>query len=633
MLSRLHGSRARAFLADCVTTLDPARLPEMPFYLGTALWSQRQAEPFALLLWHSWLRQPDGITWIEPAFAAEVEGLPETFREALQTRALQVANGEPDFGERERNSARLLLALLGDQRVVQVLRAKLAREGRLGPGDHRLLIHLDSDESIALYVESADVYLAEIRATSEDDDPNGIRRYDLISAIVLKQSDIRMFPCDRLREVVECALAAGDPLMAGFGLEWLQTVIADSLIPAACKAAYALHDRPLVDIRFRNVRLPDQTSLDALFDHFHRGDRYVRQFIVRQLAGRQEDAAIDFLGKLLDNPDFAGEAAEALGKSGSGRAVPFLIDAIEKADPAGLSEFARSLGVLGHPTAVPALGRALSRCIAARVELGNDWRRDYAEHFLLVSLGGLGGPALDLLRSHWDRIDHGAVVRALVARGGAAEIEFVLDALEEKPELVVDVVRCLGSGDPDWYLPSYVCRFRRPVGPHLDDERLLHRILDHVGATPTGDEVAAIARFRSPRARRYLREVAANDALPVESTPTSGVAARTRAVQLLVDLGDDEYVRRAVAEAVDLFMAAVDPDPRHFRDLPRSAIRERARELVVADPHPKWVRLLRWFAQPEDRRLFEDLERSSNHEIAEEAHEFLTWPGFLFDGP
>jgi hypothetical protein len=80
-------------------------------------------------------------------------------------------------------------------------------------------------------------------------------------------------------------------------------------------------------------------------------------------------------------------------------------------------------------------------------------------------------------------------------------------------------------------------------------------------------------------------------------------------------------------------MAAVDPDPRHFRDLPRSAIRERARELVVADPHPKWVRLLRWFAQPEDRRLFEDLERSSNHEIAEEAHEFLTWPGFLFDGP
>lgn len=616
-----------------VGTLDAERLKRWAPYLGLALWEQRLPEPFGVVLRHPRLRLSEGMPWIEPAFAEEVAALPSTFREALRARALRVANGDPDLGPSARDSAQLLLALFRDERLVPILRARLAHEGRLGPVDHRLLILLDTEEAIALYADSAEVYLAEIRAISRETDSDGTRRSNLMHDIVLKHTDIAMFPHDRLVDLVECALTTSDRLLAWFGLEWLHIVIEARLIPAVCRATHTLRGSLFVGNSLPDRQLASRTTVDALLEHFRCGDLDVRRFVVRQLAGHHEDEAVDFLCQRLNDTDLAGPAARSLGQLGAGRAVPFLVASVDAAGPAGLSELpelALALGVLAHPAAVPALGRALFRCIAAREALGFDRGREWAEHQVLVSLGGLGDTALDPLRSAWDRIEHRAVVRALVARGGAAETEFILDALDREPELIEDVVRCLGHYDPDAFLPHYVT-WARPHLPHLDDARLLQRILDHGGAAPTADNVAAVARFTNPSARGYLREVAANNALPVDTPSIYGTTARGRAIGLLVELGDEEYVRCAVVEEVERVMAFDHPHPMQFRDLPRWALRERARELVAADPLPKWVRLLRWFAQPEDRAIFEDLEKSGSDEIADEAHEFLTWRGFLFD--
>ena len=264
-----------------------------------------------------------------------------------------------------------------------------------------------------------------------------------------------------------------------------------------------------------NTMTPYTQTLDILCQLLETGDEADRCYASRALGTFKDAAAVDKLVECLrdEDLDVAIDAAEALGKIGSDKALPALLESLQN-DPSGevCSMIARALGQIGNPDAIDALlSMATER--PEYLEWDDDWD------------------------TWWD------VQRESIKALGYLKAEQAIDALtdliddENQQDIEPDILNALITISPE--------------GEMKVIERLLNQDL-----VPLNRRRAATTLARAPgnEATRALGRALADPAPDVRATAALAIAEKNAPVYmsaLILLLRDpDREVRQAAVKAI-----------------------------------------------------------------------------------
>lgn len=596
-----------------------------------------------VILHHRALLHSPGHPWYEPAFVQRLRALPEPLRAALLHRARQELQAQEDEVPR----ARLLnvLASLGELWLVEHLRAQRSRR-LLTADEHRALIHLNTEEALQVYAESAEQYLCllderELPASESAEQQDYSRA--LWHRIVLKSADIVMYPHEQLVELVAGALESENWRNVAFGLDWAETLASPKLIHAYSMAQRRFPQMLLSVSGLMMVKVLEVLPFEQIRELYERtASSDVRREIV-QLLRSTDPKAESFLVERLSEPEYQFSAIQSLGLVGATRAGAAIQRFLSHESPAVRSLTVTSLGRLRYLPALEALIGMFDEPLRLRSE-GDAQKVEDLEYALIESIGSMGGLlAYEALRRGFRSTQARAYVLEVLVKAAVPDaLQLAVELVEAYPEHKVT----LAKGISDAFLSRRVGARTRAKpetgvgGLPIMNERALGVVLDVARAAVAsgklsrrGAPLTAVAAFGLPEAQAFLEELAAREPGP-EPDPTGVfdifVEPVRHARELLGMLGHPLYLRAEVERVLarmkeSRFLSGLDIEELSWfpRDMVAGALRQK---LLAREETYRTLFLFRWFAEPEDRELFAKLEGEADLRVADLAHEFLSNP-------
>jgi hypothetical protein len=598
-----HLAAARA-LARWFNGLSAPQRMTHRFEIADAFLRQEFTPAISLVLGHRGLLDD----WYEPEFHERLRSCSPAFLRVLVEAAV-VRLADAAIDEPLPSGPLHVLAITKDDRLIKRLSLAVL-ERPLVAHEHRALIHFNTPESIEVYAQSVDRYVAAHRSSGAD-------RFDDWYSIVLIGSDVRMFPHDVLVSLIEDTLRTRDSTLRSWASDWAGRLVDPLLVEAVADAAAAEPDwSPRHESYWRG--LCKQRSIPELREIIARHPReQITGSIVHHIESSTRGDAAGFLIEFLDDTRHAFSAIHALGSLRNYSTGPHLHRARRQAS----DSWTRS--VADAAIAKLAYRPALHDLVAA---LGSS---DETSH-TAEALGRLGGEVA------WAALaDRGATetnvehrLRALASNRDPGAVPFIrklVDSLPAGPILLADALRfdLLELTTDRWKLEV----------PWIDDPQLFRRLwaaaLERSAAWPKEWShghyaVKAASHFAGNEVGTLLREIALrNDTVGPEAVQTAEL--RRTARELLAARGDLAVTRLVVEEELDqrakenyVGWWLVDRLAHLDRQVLRQALRERIERMQ--EPLDRWVELLSHFAMPEDRALFLRIEANGGSAAADAAH-------------
>jgi hypothetical protein len=261
--------------------------------------------------------------------------------------------------------------------------------------------------------------------------------------------------------------------------------------------------------------------------------------------------------------------------------------------------------------------------IAARLEAKPPAERNSEDHDdeygLIRAISKIGGAeALAWLASQVGRTSHPKETVKGLLRFGPSALADIRTGLETNSIAPVILVEALASRE---------IRFRstRRVRPWITDEVLFSAVRGVVADSVTNQESTgrggpfALAEFDLPAARELLGEIV--------RSPTAHQSMIDEARQALEMLDVEPFATEALADELDRIATASfvgEPEVRHLRRWSRGRVRAALIERLKNETADVGLLLaFKWFANPDDRSIFERFESDSRLNVADVAHAYL----------
>lgn len=569
-------------------------------------------EAAGVVLNHQQLTHPADLPWYEPSFVRRIESLSPRFAQALRDAA---------FATRTTNelpaAALMLLAILRDDRLVPWL-AEQVLVRALTISEHRALIHINTEQSVSVFVQSVDAHLTARCELKAQKDGESRRAYHE-EAIVSIAGDIAMYPHDQLTEVIRMSLESPNVDHVWFGMRWANTLPDPSLVGgyAAARIRYSNSMMSLSGLMLE--RLLEQVPFPRIVELFRTLNIAAQKQIVHLMYQVADSSAETFLVGLLENEEFRFDAIQSLGMTRAFGAAPSVARFMKDPDKQVRSMCLTTLGRLRHSPVLPELVAQLETVTMTCGGASRSVDDSNLEYALVGAIAKIGGEAaVSALVAHIGSLEHPerAVLGLLYLKAIPQLRQLVLDGAVSPQALVAGLARK---------------RLRdaiRRVGPWIEDDVLLNAALplarEHFAelrARTAYSPCFAIAEFQMVAATDFLVEVAESG---------GGVAsanAAEEACMLLASNGVEPYTSRALEAELDLIARkryVWDHEIGRLVRWPRSVVRAALlRRLEGNEAGPSLLSAFEWFALPFDRAIFERYEQSSRLDIADVAHQYL----------
>jgi hypothetical protein len=580
----------------------------------------RLEEPgaFSVILGH-YLFVPD-MAWYEPADVAKLTRCGVVFRTAFADWTWEKIQCD-DLNDSVRLRLVAVLSLLGDQRVVKYLNERVILCGSLNEAEHRALIHLNTEEAVMVYAESVEAAIRQPLDTypgaSEDERRNAY--YGWLDSLVLRGTDIRMFPHDALTELVRMALMSARPEYVAFGLGWANFLQAPELIVPYMEAkrrrtGYLDLGPKLIE---ELIKILPFDKIKSIYDAH--ADPYIRGAIVRCLHEAPGPDTEGFLLELLRHREHVFDAVQSLGILRAASAGDAILSVYEESANEGIHRIAvRALGLLREVRAASKICTELRHVVEKQDVALSDM-----EYGLIKALGRIGGDcAVETLKNVF-AICHNqsSALRAIFRIGNPNAILVASDLVRRHAISARAVAEAIAMRDFD----DSPMSMREVPTPQLKDSALLALLLSEFDAAVSSSQfldktymLDAVAHFDLPEAYKAIERIAFAEGL-----------SELSAKRILASRGDVRAQRACVDFEIEKLA-----DPRchlsgysaeRLQRWPRGIVREALLVRIAnhGDDVARWLFLLRWFATSEDRSLFERFEQSSNDDVADVAHRFL----------
>jgi len=641
ILGRLPVPGVRELAAEWFKGLSAQARRQWAFAAAELFLSLNEAGAVGVIMHHRGFQYPPDMPWYEPTFVRRVRGLSDQLRSALGQQARQALQSEQNTSRRVQFIH--ILGTLGDSWLVEHLRERLSC-GWLAAYEHRALILLNTYESILLYAESAERYLqmrdegaSEAEGTPESEEQEENSWYQ----VVVKQSDIVMYPHDQLTALVLGALGSENWRNAIFGFDWADTLQDPDLLEAYSAAMHRFSGS------FFALRgwLIEKTLEVMPFEHIRQiyedtQSQQLRKDIVRYMRAPGAEAEA-FLIERLEEPVHQFSAIQSLGLIGSvsaGAAIQrFLFH--ESADLRRMA--VTTIGRLRYRPALVALTHLLDETLEEQRPNGSQ-RPSNLEYVLIESIGSIGGPVAyasleRAFQAPWLR-EHVLQVLAIAAEPSALRLAAELVAAH--PELKTMLSQAISRAVLRSHGGVVGVVGQAPSDLHFTDEQALGFVLEVARAALSSGEIAslynpltAVSAFDLPQARAFLQELAGQEPstnLHDTQGPQAFIDPVRHARKLLGELGDPNYQQEAVEHEISTMMKQMHLsglDIQRLRAFPTALVSAALRRRINARHElVKALFLFRWFAEPEDRALLEVLEGDPNPDVADLAHAYLVDP-------
>ncbi len=620
-LARLANPRAAKSAATWFNGLDQQSKAKWVVRVADLFLELEEIGAFQLFRYHSQVLRPADCSWYEPDFVRRLDAMSDSFRADLKDKcwaALQAA-----ASQRHKSGWVHLLGQLRDDRLVGYLSEKIEDGTLLDETAHRALIFLNTPESIETYAGSVDALLSHLGQLSHLSKEEQERtRSSVWYRIVLKQSDIPMFPHDELSALVHEALNCQQWRFVSIGMSWAET-LADPTFARSLAIAKARHPQSMSSITCRGVEaIARRLDCDAIEEMYKEGPTALREELVRAFASIPGQRIEDLLLHAVDDTDLCFYAVQSLSQLRAVRAAPRILELLRTADGFIVQVIVTALGRLGFGPAVPELTSLLNKL---RGQASSDSQSKNLEYVTLEALGRIGG-----------REAYSALAAAFAASTRKSMIVSML--LRNRAPAGLAALRCLAGDDGfgDLLLgalsrPDGDGAFQRYPTADIEDEALCETALAAARAQLAGgsldyEEVRALACFCSPGATEFLEDVAE---LPPEPPKPMTLPPRSYAQGVLAHRGVPRYVRLAIDACLDE-IAAKDRvwfDQFSLQEWPDDLVREAVlSRLESGENLHVWLYLLRRCATPADHRLFESYRDGLDPHLADIAQRYLSSP-------
>jgi len=605
-------------------------------HAGADLFLKLQVEAAAeLVLFHRALLWPSGMPWYEPEFVYRVQDLPVGFQTLLQKHARRQLERTSSASARSAHPLIMLLAILRDRWLVDYLQHRMASEKMLDSEAHRALIFLNTAESIDVFAESVDAHLEALQAidASIDASPSSEKLESstaLWHRIVIASTDVGMYPHDRLVDLVEASLESSRRDHVAFGFQWAE-YLKNPVLLEAHAAALARYPESTMSLTTSMVRkLLETLPFSKIREIYDQHGAHVKRQIVRHLHEIPGPDVETFLIERLEESEHRFSAIQSLGILHAVRAGPAIRRWVVTPEAQIKWIAVEALGRLRHAPALADLVEEM-RCLLMRPQPERD---ENLEFYLINAVGRIGGAdAHSILewgfpRSHFPE----RVLEALFRRQDPEAVEFAKRILSVHGAARSMLASAIAA--PDLDEPHLVGR----IAPAwLRDETLLEYVLAEAGdcvvrGSTDGlrNPIVAVAAFDLDRARRFLEETASRALSEGEKTGMA-VDPVMEARRILGTRGHPQYSRMMIDGELTRAGTAQFVGSWTLRRLQtwppaqvRDALLARLRDPCALSTCLLW--LFQWFAEAEDRVLFEELEKNSNLAVADLAHSILSRP-------
>lgn len=608
-LRLLAGLRSRHAIESLVAWWNKAARRDRLPLLGAAadaFLTLQLPEAASVVLNHYQLRHPSSFPWYEPSFVRRLENLSAAFAQALRDAA---------FATRRPNelptAALMLLAILRDDRLAPWLAEQVSARA-LDISEHRALIHLNTEQSIAVFVQSVDRHFAARRELEGKEGESKSSAHD--DAVVSTANDIAMYPHDQLTEVIRAALESSNIDHVWFGMRWADMLPDPSLV-AGYAAARLRYSNYIMSLSADMIeRLLKQLPFPRILETFRTLNVEAQKQVVHLMYEASDSRAESFLVGLLDDEEFRFDALQSLGLIRAFGAAPSVARFAN--DP---NEHVRSMcfTTLGRLRYAPALRELITQLETITKKNGPSPRStadSNLEYCLVGAIAKIGGnDAIAALVANIGKLEHPEqAVLGLLYHEAIPELRQLVDAGIVTPQVLV----------------SSLARKRlrattRRVRPWIQDDVLLAAVLSlarehfaerrpHIAPSP----YFAVAEFDMIPATEFLIEVA-----------QSGEDAVEEARMLLASNGIEPYTTKALETEIDRVAQRDyfwEDEVQRFLRWPSVAVRTALlRRLENNDAGSSILSAFEWFALPSDRGIFERYEQDSRIDVADVAHQYL----------
>jgi hypothetical protein len=589
-----------------------------------------------LIMHHRAFLWPSGMPWYEPGFVQLVQSLPGSFQTDLREHARRRLEGTPSASEQSAHQCIMLLAILRDSWLVDHLQARMASEKMLDSESHRALIFLNTTESIGVFTESVDIHLEALRAIDASTevaprtDALESNRNALWEQIVLSTADIAMYPHDKLLDVVEASLESNRRDHIAFGHRWAEYLRSPRLLGphAVALARYPQSMMALTTSMAR--RLLGGLAFRQIQELYEGHGPLVRQQIVQHLHEVPGPDVEAFLIQRMEEPKYRFGAIQSLGLLRAVRAGPAIQHWLEGAEAHIKHAAVEALGRLRHAPARSELVHELRSLLS-----GPQAVRDADLEFCLIRAIGKIGGADGYSALEWvfplSRYPQ-RVIEALFRKRDPEAIESANRILSVHHHARSMVVHAITAVDPD-----DVQRVGEIPTAWLKDATILDLVLAEAKECVSNgsmdwlhNPIAAVAAFDLDQAHEFLLETASRTPIPHEGKKRREVDPIMEARLILGRRGHVQYSRMAIDDELSRVEEARTVGTWQLRRLqswPRAQVRDALlARLRDSNPSTHLLWMFQWFAEAEDRVLFEALEKSTDLAVADLAHSILSRP-------
>lgn len=627
-LSKINDEKAKIRIIKWFNALDDNAKIRWAQYAAEIFLGMELIEAFEVILHH-----PDLIayemSWFEPSFTTQFDNLSTSFKLNLCEKAklkLEDKNSDNHWGELIK-----ILALGRDAELTNYLQRKLAFS-YLDATDHRALIYVNSPESIALYEESVKKYFMKLEHLEKERNEKSNKDQDLEAfevwhSLVLKQSDIRMHPHDCLVDFIKRSLLSNDNKDYFFGVEWCDTIQDPSLIRDYVAAGRRFPNSiKRMTGRFIEEVIKHSTEAEVIKLYDSHDDEEIRNEIIRSVYYCPGVEIENKVSELLKNGTHIFYAIQSLGIMGTLRAAPYIEKYLSDDETAFVA-----IKALGRLRYKPAVSKLIKMLEASKKDKSFSTQKENLEYSLIEALSAIGNEeALNYLFAIFQDVTFpDLLLRKILGINEQQSFDFVKKIVNKWPSAVKHVVKALRFIDLDRPWP------RKSQIEIIDDKDLLKYILDYSKELllekregELMDAVIILTSFPSDETVKFLEQVAEMDFNSTEDLEKLKFA--TEAKRSLSNLGHERYQDEVISEEISriinrnfLSYRAAD----HLKLWPSESIRKVIIKRLETD-YEKWqlLFLLRCYAQPEDKAIFEKYEQDKDDHVADIAHSYLIYP-------
>lgn len=568
-----------------------------------------------LILLHRGFHSSPDLPWFEPAFVQVIQALPTGFKEQLcsvgRKRLAALDPRANDAGPYVK-----ALAILGDDEHLTDLLRRALEQGALNATCHRALIFINTGEALAVFRDSVDLQIGWLRAHREEDRDRAWDR------LVLHGTDIAMYPHECLLALVEVALESPCRDHNWFGLRWAERIPNLRLLQPCADALQRQHANMISITSSAIEKIMRISKFGDVLAAFEQGSPRLQGMIVHHLHHVPSVQTEQFLIECLNRDEHRLSAIQSLGFLRSVRGAAAVRRWFRNGDDRIKVIAANALSQIRNAEAVSDLADELDRAgshVSERVDL---------EYSLVRALGRIGGDEAT-----------GRLVRAYPRCHNKDHV--LRQILRSKSQRSIEAVRTLvGDGDGPLIVAALA---RRNLDDLLNDEVAQPWIRDDVlcsyvlaeaettvrtrHCAVLANPIRAIAAFDLRQAHQFLQDTAELDLAPEPDEPMRMTLDPVRdARTILARRGHRTYARLAIEHELALIGSqrfVLDSALHRLRSWPPPLVKEVLLEYLARLPNAMLIFLFSWFAEAEDRDLFEQWEQLPDVSAADAAHKHL----------